>query len=184
MGVGIQFGLLGTNYLTELDARISIGETQGKTKIISRPKVQVQDGKSATIKNGVSIPYVTTGLGGSTQTQLVDADLKLEVKPKIYADGRIGIDIFVSDDEPEITANGLGIRRREARTNMIVKDGETAVIGGILRSSDVNNRAGWPGLMNIPVVNFLFSSKNGSNNVTELLTFITPLIVKRPPPAS
>ena len=184
MGVGIQFGLLGTNYLTELDARLSIGESLGKTKIISRPKVQVQDGKSATIKNGVSIPYITTGLGGSTQTQLVDADLKLEVKPKIYSDGRIGMDIFVSDDEPELVSGLVAIRRREARTNMIVKDGETAVIGGILRSTDSNNRAGWPGLMNIPVVNFLFSTKSSANNVTELLTFITPLIVKRPPPAS
>jgi type IV pilus assembly protein PilQ len=108
----------------------------------------------------------------------------LEVKPKIYSDGRIGMDIFVSDDEPELVSGLVAIRRREARTNMIVKDGETAVIGGILRSTDSNNRAGWPGLMNIPLVNFLFSSKSSANNVTELLTFITPLIVKRPPPAS
>ena len=78
----------------------------------------------------------------------------------------------------------LSIRRRNAQTKMTVKDGETAVIGGILRSTDSTQRAGWPGLMNVPVINFLFTNKNSSNNVTELLVFITPLIVKRPPSAS
>ena len=184
MGLGIQFGLLGTNYITELDARLSIGEAMNKLKIISRPKVQVLDNQKALIKNGVSIPYVTTGIGGSTQTQMIDADLKLEVKPKIYSDGRIKMDLKVTDDEPEAVLGTLSIRRRNAETFMIVKDGETAVIGGILRSTNSTDRGGWPGLMNVPVVNLLFSNKNSSNNVTELLVFITPAIVKRPPAAS
>ena len=184
MGLGIQFGLLGTNYITELDARLSIGEAANKLKIISRPKVQVLDGQSAIIKNGVSIPYITTGIGGSTQTQLVDADLKLDVKPKIYSDGRIRMDLTVTDDEPETVQGTLSIRRRQAMSKMTVKDGETAVIGGIIRTTDSQNRGGWPGLMNVPLINFLFSNKSSSNNVTELLVFITPAIVKRPPSAS
>ncbi len=184
MGLGIQFGLLGTNYITELDARLSIGEATNKLKIISRPKVQVMDNQKAIIKNGVSIPYITTGIGGSTQTQMIDADLKLEVKPKIYSDGRIRMDLKVTDDEPEAVLGTLSIRRRNAETFMIVKDGETAVIGGILRSTNSLDRGGWPGLMNVPLINFLFTNKNSSNNVTELLVFVTPAIVKRPPAAS
>jgi len=184
MGAGINFGLLATNYVTELDARLSIGEATNKTKIISRPKVQVMDNEKALIKNGLSIPYVTTGLGGSTQTQMIDADLKLEVKPKIYVDGRIKMDIKVTDDEPEIVSGTLSIRRRQAETFMIVKDGETAVIGGIVRSNDTGSRGGWPGLMNVPLLNVLFSNKSSSNNIQELFVFITPLIVKRPPSAS
>ena len=184
MGLGIQFGLLGTNYITELDARLQLGEAANKLKIISRPKVQVLDGESALIKNGVSIPYITTGIGGSTQTQLIDADLKLDVKPKIYSDGRIRMDVTVTDDEPETVLGTLSIRRRNAQTKMTVKDGETAVIGGILRTTNSTDRGGWPGLMNVPVINFLFTNKSTSNNVTELLVFITPAIVKRPPSAS
>ena len=184
VGLGLQFGLLGTNYITELDARLTLGEAANKIKIISRPKVQVLDGQSAQIKNGVSIPYVTTGIGGSTQTQMIDADLKLDVKPKIYSDGRIKMDLTVTDDEPESVLGTLSIRRRNARTQMTVKDGETAVIGGILRNTDSVDRSGWPGLMHVPVINYLFTSKNTSNNVTELLVFITPAIIKRPPSAS
>ena len=85
---------------------------------------------------------------------------------------------------PRLCQGTLSIRRREAESQMTVKDGETAVIGGILQSTNSTDRGGWPGLMNVPVVNFLFTNKNSSNNVTELLIFITPAIIKRPPAAS
>ncbi|MGO9567169.1 MAG: AMIN domain-containing protein [Desulfomonilaceae bacterium] len=185
MGLGMQFGLLGTQYITELDMRINLGEHTDDARVIARPKVQVLDNQKASIKKGNTIPFSTVSANG-TQTQLVDADLLLEVTPKIYADGRINLKIKMTDNSPTAlpTVTGTVISTQEAETNMIVKDGETAVIGGIIRNANTNSRDGWPGLMNIPVVNLFFTNKATSKQLQELLVFVTPIIIKRPPPAS
>ncbi len=185
MGLGMQFGLLGTNYITELDVRLNLGEHNGQTHVIARPKVQVLDNQKASIKKGLSIPFTTTSALG-TQTQLVDADLLLEVTPRIFADGRISMNIKMTDNSPDLTTvpGSTSISTQEAGTYMIVKDGETAVIGGILRNTDNTVRDGWPGLMNIPLVNLLFSNKQREKHLVELLVFVSPTIIKRPPPAS
>ena len=184
-GLGAQFALLGTNYLTNLDVRLQIGEHQDDVKVIARPKVQVLDNQKASIKKGQTIPYTTISANG-TQTQMVDADLLLEVTPRIFADGRINMKIKMTDNSPNfvISATNPPILTQEAETNMIVKDGETAVIGGIIRNTNQNSRDGWPGLMNIPVVNFFFTNKSRGKILDELLVFVTPIIIKRPPPAS
>jgi type IV pilus secretin PilQ/predicted competence protein len=185
MGLGMQFGLLGTQYITELDARINLGEHADQARVIARPKVQVLDNQKASIKKGNTIPYTTVSANG-TQTQLVDADLLLEVTPRIFADGRISMKIKMTDNSPTAlaTVTGTVISTQEAETNMIVRDGETAVIGGIIRNTENNSRDGWPGLMNIPVVNFFFTNKARDKGLNELLVFVTPIIIKRPPPAS
>ncbi len=184
MGVGIQFGLLAADYATDLAMQLQLGEASGKTKIIARPKVQVIDGKKASIKNGRKIAYYTVSADG-TQTQLVNVDLLLEVTPKIFPDGRIQMNLNVKDNDVGDVVNGLAsIITRESKTIMIVRDGETAVIGGILRKTDNSSRRGYPGLMNIPILAGLFSNKTARKNVQELLIFITPTIVKRPPSAS
>jgi len=185
LGAGVQFGLLGTNYLTELDLRLQIGEATGQTKIIARPKVQVLDGEKASIKNGQTIAFTTASPLLGTQTQLVDVDLLLDVKPKIFQDGRIQMEIKVTDNDVGAIVNGqASINRRESTTKMIVKDSETAVIGGIIRKTDNQRREGWPGLMYVPVVDFLFTNKTRAQTIAELLVFITPTIIKRPPQAS
>jgi type IV pilus assembly protein PilQ len=185
MGLGMQFGLLGTQYITELDMRINLGEHADQARVIARPKVQVLDNQKASIKKGNTIPFTTVSANG-TQTQLVDADLLLEVTPRIFADGRISMKIKMTDNSPVAlaTVSGTVIATQEAETNMIVKDGETAVIGGIIRHTDNSSRDGWPGLMNIPVVNFFFTNKSREKHLEELLVFVTPIIIKRPPPAS
>jgi type IV pilus assembly protein PilQ len=184
LGLGVQFGLIGNNFATDLDVRLQLGEANSKAKVIGRPKVQVLDGETAEIKNGRQIAYSSVSADG-TQVQLVSVDLKLEVTPKIFPDGRIQMDIAVSDNDVGDVVNGLAsILTREAETTMIVMDGETAVIGGILRKTDNVGHQGWPGLMHVPVLNYLFGSKNRAKRVTELLVFITPTIVKRPPSAS
>ncbi len=185
MGLGMQFGLLGTQYITELDMRINLGEHADQARVIARPKVQVLDNQKASIKKGNTIPFTTVSANG-TQTQLVDADLLLEVTPRIFADGRISMKIKMTDNSPVAlaTVTGTVIATQEAETNMIVKDGETAVIGGIIRNTDNSSRDGWPGLMNIPVVNFFFTNKSREKHLEELLVFVTPIIIKRPPPAS
>jgi type IV pilus assembly protein PilQ len=184
MGLGMQFGLIAGEYATDLDLRLQLGEVQGKTKVIAQPKVQVLDGETATIKNGRQIAFLTVSADG-TQTQLVDVDLLLDVEPTIYPDGRIEMELKVTDNDVGDPVNGVAsILTREAKTIMIVKDGETAVIGGILRNTDSASRQGWPGLMNVPVLNMLFSNKTQRKFIEELLVFVTPTIIKRPPPAS
>ncbi len=184
MGLGMQFGLIGTNYITDLDLRITLGEANNMAKVISRPKVQVIDGQAASIKTGQTIAYSTISANG-TQTQLVNVDLLLNVTPTIYADGRIRMVIKVTDDDvgPIVNAQA-SILTREASTVMIVKDGETAVIGGILRKTENERRQGWPGLMNVPLINVFFSATNRDRRIQELLVFITPTIIRRPPPAA
>ncbi len=183
-GIGAQFGLLAADYITELDARLQMGEASGLTKTILRPKVQVQDRQSASIRNGVQIPYTTVSADG-TQTQLVNVDLSLTVTPTIYPDGRILLRISLTNDEPgDVTAAGQEINRQSASTTLVVKDGETAVIGGILTKRTSSTREGLPPLMNIPLVNYFFNYKNRRVIVEELLVFMTPTIVKKPPTAS
>jgi len=184
MGMAIQFGMIAAQYATNLDLRLQWGEAHGDVKTISRPKVQVLDGETANIKRGRQIAFLTVSADG-TQTQLVNVDLLLTVEPKIFPDGRIQMVISISDNSVGDAVNGVAsILTREARTTMIVKDGDTAVIGGILRDEQENTRRGWPGLMNMPIINLLFSSKTKRKELAELLVFITPTIVKRPPPAS
>lgn len=185
MGLGATFGLLAGNYATQLDMRLQLGEQTQQTKVIARPKVQVLDGQKASIKNGRTIAYSTVSQDG-TQTQLVNVDLLLDVTPTIYSDGRIRMRIHVTDNDvgPVLVNGQAEILTREATTIMIVKDGETAVIGGIIRKNDSEARSGWPGLMNVPIVGQLFSNKTSQKTLQELLVFITPTIVKRPPSAS
>ncbi len=182
-GLGMQFGFLAGNYLTELDARLSLGETSGQTKTISRPKVQVADGQSASVSSGTRIAYQVESATG-TQTQLVNATLSLTVVPRIFADGRIQMQINVTDDSPDFTQSPPSINTRRSTTTLTVKDGETTVIGGILKNDGGESRQGVPVLMNVPVIGYLFSAKQASKTLEELLVFITPSIVRRPPPAS
>lgn len=187
IGMGVQFGLLNlpaADMITELDFRLQLGEATGQTKTIARPKVTVMNKQNATIKNGRTIAFSTVSASG-TQTQLVNADLKLTVNPEVFSDGRIKMTLQVTDNDVGDIVNGqASLLTREASTVMVVKDGDTAVIGGIVRKTDSQQRQGFPGLMNIPVVNYIFSNKNRSKAITELLVFITPTIVRRPPPAS
>ncbi|MBI5571499.1 MAG: AMIN domain-containing protein [Desulfomonile tiedjei] len=186
LGLATQFGMLaatGAGALTELDLRLTLGEASNLVNTISRPKVQVLNKKKASIKLGKQIPYLTTSALG-TQTQLINADLLLDVTPEIFADGRILMQIKVTNNTPDSPGANPTITTREAQTIMTVKDGQTAVIGGILTSSDTSSRQGWPGLMNVPVINLLFSNKSKDTSLNELMVFLTPTIVKRPPSAS
>ncbi len=186
VGLGMQFGLWMGQTISELDTRIQMGEHTGNAKTISRPKVTVLNKQKANIKRGTKIPYASVGAAG-TQVQFINADLGLDVTPEIFADGRIRMDVKITNNSPDYantTDAGPPITTREATTIMTVKDGETAVIGGILIDDNGYSRNGWPGLMNVPIINFLFSNKTTNKTLQELLVFITPVIVKRPPPAS
>ena len=168
-----------------LDVRLSAGELLGLTKVIAAPKVTTLDKRDAKIAQGESIPFQTTSLQG-TQTTFVDANLELNVTPQITSrDPReIGKLILM---KVRATRNAVGARsnpagpsidRREATTQVLVRDGETMVIGGVFVDTQTNNVAGIPYLSRVPVLGWLFKQKTENVTKQELLIFLTPTIVK------
>jgi len=181
--VGVTLGKLGPGF--GLDARLSAGEVLGLTKVIAAPKISTLDKREAKISQGESIPFQTTSLQG-TQTTFVDANLELLVTPQITSrdPNEVGKQILM---KIKATRNAVGARsnpagpsidKREANTQVLVRDGETAVIGGIFVDSQTNNVAGTPYLSRIPVLGWLFKNKSETVAKQELLIFLTPFIVK------
>lgn len=164
-----------------LNAQLSAAEATGQGHILSNPKITTLDNQEASIEQGSSIPYQTTSASG-TQTQFVDATLKLTVTPHITAQNTIDMKIKVTKNAPNtsiVSANGApSIDKKEATTEVLVRDGETTVIGGIYTSTKNNSENKVPGLGDIPLLGWLFKHQLKSNDATELLIFITPRIVK------
>jgi len=162
-----------------LDLQLSALESDGKGKVISTPRVTTLNGESATISQGTSIPYQTTSDGGTT-TEFVNAELKLEVTPVINPDNSIILEILATNDSPSVTAGATApsIDTKQAETKVLIRDGETTVIGGIFVESIQSNDSGIPGLMHIPGLGYFFKSKRSQTVKDELLIFITPRIVR------
>ncbi|MCC6502134.1 MAG: type IV pilus secretin PilQ [Deltaproteobacteria bacterium] len=177
--IGFMLGKAGVNPVV-LDLRLSAGESQGQLKTISRPRITTLDNKEATIEQGESIPFETTSAAG-TATMFVDAKLSLKVTPHITPDGSVLMKI-------EATRNSIGtfttsdgqpsINKKESKTEVLVKDGETTVIGGIVITDKNNQEKGIPYLKDIPLLGWLFKNKSVSDSQQELLIFITPKIIK------
>ncbi|NTW65882.1 MAG: type IV pilus secretin PilQ, partial [Nitrospirae bacterium] len=130
--LGFQFGSL--NKALNLDIVLSAMESTGEGKVISTPRVSALDNKEAKIEQGISIPYATSQAGGATNVQFVDAKLSLTVTPHATPDNRIFMKIQATKNAPDnsIIVNGSpSLRKNEAETEMLLADGETAVIGGI-----------------------------------------------------
>lgn len=178
-GVGFTFGRFTQNPFN-LDLRISAGESQGLSRVISTPKVSVLDNQEAKIEQGESIPFSTTSASG-TQTTFVDANLSLLVTPHVSPDGGIIMKIKVSKNaagETRPGASGPSILKKEATTHVLVKDGETTVIGGIFETTNTDSVSGVPFLMDIPVLGWFFKNTTKREDTSELLVFLTPKIVK------
>lgn len=161
-----------------LDIRLSAGESQGVTKVLSAPKITTMDNKEATIQQGEAIPYKTLSQEG-TKTEFIDATMTLKVTPKVTPDGHIAMSIKISKNrQGSIVVEGTpSINKKEAITEVLVKDGETTVIGGIFESTDVDNVGGVPLFYRIPLIGWLFRNTQKSNIKSELLIFITPKII-------
>jgi type IV pilus assembly protein PilQ len=179
-GMGISFGKL-TGNLVNLDLRLQLGETEGQTKVIARPKLATLTNREAVIKQGEKIPYETTSQAG-TQVQFIDAVLSLKVTPQVTPDGTIMMKVVVTRDARGSYRTPVmqvpSIDNREASTEVLVKDGETIVIGGIYESENTETQQGIPWLMKIPVLGWLFKNKEVLNIKRELLIFITPTLMQ------
>ncbi len=171
--LGVTFGQLATN--VQLDMRLSAAVTADQIKIISTPRVVTLNNKPAKISQGASIPYQTTSAEG-TKTEFIEAALTLEVTPHITADGSIGMKIKATNNSAG-SGSPPSINKKEATTELLVKNGETTVIGGIYVDSDVESDQGVPFLQDIPILGWLFKSNIKTKVKNELLIFITPKIV-------
>ena len=178
--VGLSFGTVGVDTLT-MDLRLSALESAGKGKIVSTPRVTTLNGEAATISQGTKIPYTTVSETG-TETSFENAELKLEVTPEINPDGSVILEINASNSAvgtivPTGTGNAVSIDEKKAETKVLVRDGETTVIGGIFVEDERDADSGVPFLKDLPLLGHLFKSTTKTRDRRELLIFITPRIL-------
>jgi type IV pilus assembly protein PilQ len=184
--LGISFGKLGGK-LT-LDLQLSAMQSTGNGKILSSPKVMTMNNKEAKISSGTDIPIRTVSstaqtTGGSINTasvQMISASLGLSAIPTITNDNKIAMTINVEKSEPDFSHQVDGIptiTKRNATSEVVMNNGETIVLGGILTKNESETESGVPLLSQIPVLGWLFKKKSTIENQTELMIFITPTIV-------
>ncbi len=178
----IAFGILGSDYLVDLE--LSAAETENRGTVISSPRVITANQKEALIKQGVNIPYQESASSGATTIQFEEAVLELKVKPLITPDSRIILDLTVSDDtvgQVVVASGGVNvpaINTRSITTQVVLSDGQTVVLGGILETNQTIQSTAVPWLGNIPILGNLFRSSSNVNNKDELLVFVTPKILR------
>ena len=179
-GLGFIFGSAGGAF--NLNLRLSALENNGVVKTVSAPKVATLDNQEAAISQGLSIPFAQVSAAG-VQTAFIEARLELKVTPHVTADGSILMKLSASNNQPNAGITGANgqpsISRKEAKTQMLVKDGDTTVIGGIYTRSTGTSVNEVPFFGKIPILGWLFKHRADSDNRTELLIFITPRILNR-----
>ena len=157
---------------------LSALEADGKGKIISSPRVLTADQVEALIEQGTEIPYQSATSSGATAVQFRKASLALKVKPQITPDGNISMTLDVNKDAPgAATPGGVAINTKHVKTEVLVENGGTVVIGGIYEQTDRTDITKVPLLGDLPVVGWMFKNSSVSTGKTELLVFITPRIV-------
>ncbi len=171
------FGYLSGDVLLDLELRAL--ESEGKSQTISQPRVITANQSTAIIKQGTEIPYQESTSSGATDTEFKEAVLSLEVTPQITPDNRIIMDLAINNDTvADQSFNGApAIDTNEIMTQVLVDNGETVVLGGILTTEQVRSLFKTPFLGDIPVLGNLFRYTEDSNDKVELLVFITPRIL-------
>lgn len=161
-----------------LNLELSALESEGKGKIVSSPRVITADQVKALIEQGTELPYQAATSSGATSVQFRKANLKLEVVPQITPEGNVILDVDVNKDSVGIsTVAGFAIDTKHVKTQVLVENGGTVVIGGIFTQNERDTVNKVPLLGDIPLVGALFQNKVRSTSRTELLIFITPKVV-------
>jgi type IV pilus assembly protein PilQ len=174
--------LLDSDYIVDLE--LSAAQAEGRGEILSSPRLITSNQREATIEQGVEIPYQESSSSGATTTQFKKAVLSLKVTPQITPDNRVILDLTVSKDSVgQLVASATGgfvpsIDTREIVTQVLVNDGQTVVLGGILETERREAETKVPLLGDIPVMGRLFKSTKSTDNKDELLIFVTPRILR------
>ena len=177
----IALGILGSDYL--LDLELSAAQTETRADIISSPSVITANQKQAKILQGTEIPYQESASSGATSISFKDAVLSLEVTPQITPDNRIILDLDVRKDtvgQVVVASGGVNvpsIDTQDITTQVLVSDGQTVVLGGILQTQHRVDETKVPYLGDIPILGNLFKTTTKTNDKDELLVFVTPKIL-------
>jgi type IV pilus assembly protein PilQ len=178
----LAFMLLGADYLVDLE--ISAAQSEGRGEVISTPRVITANQREASIEQGVEIPYQESSSSGATTISFKKAVLSLKVTPQVTPDNRIILDLNVKKDSVgQVIVGGAGqqvpsIDTREITTSVIVNDGQTVVLGGILETERRETEKKVPYLGDVPILGHLFKTTGRTNNKDELLIFVTPKILR------
>ncbi len=177
---GITFVTASNN--VRIDAILTMAESRGLLKILSRPRVVTQNNIQALVRQGVRVPIVTQAqLGGPPTVTYVDAFLRLTVVPQITSEGTIFLNVDVENTTPDFGRTVQGnptLITQQATTQVLVTDGGTVVIGGVIQTQNSVNIAQVPLLGSIPALGNLFKRRNVSTSNQELIFFITPRIIQ------
>lgn len=182
--LGLVFGTIGGNLL---EAQLQALQTESKLNILSSPSITMLDNQKAFTENGERVPYTTvqSTVGSSLPTyttKFEDVVLRLEITPHVIDGKNLKMTILVKKDEVDTTrASSLGdpyIIKKQTQTVLIVKDGETIVISGLTKQTKTATEKGWPFLKDVPVLGWLFKSDSRSDDMEEVLIFITPHILQ------
>jgi type IV pilus assembly protein PilQ len=162
-----------------LNAKLNALETNGNGKILSAPKILTLDNKKAMIKQGIEVPYLERDDSGGSSVHFKEVDLLLEVTPHVTPDDRISMSIFITKNDMTGTFEGVPvISTNEAETELLINDGDTIVIGGIIKSTKTEDESGFPILSQIPLLGWFFKNQTKTDKSNELLIFMTPRIVQ------
>jgi type IV pilus assembly protein PilQ len=157
---------------------ISALEADGKGKVVSSPRVVTADQVKALIEQGTELPYQIASSSGATAIAFRKANLKLEVTPQITPEGNIILDLDITKDTVgQSTAAGFAINTKHVKTQVLVENGGTVVIGGIFEETQSDNETKVPFFGDIPFVGNLFKNKGRISNKQEMLVFITPKMI-------
>ncbi len=163
-----------------LNAEISALEADGRGKVISSPRVMTANQVEAIIEQGVEIPYQQATSSGATSVSFRKANLSLKVKPQITPDGKITMSLDINKDTPNTTLStgaGVAIDTKHVKTEVLVENGGTVVIGGVYTQTIRDNTQRIPFFGDLPYIGWLFKNREWIDDKTELLVFITPKIV-------
>lgn len=166
---------------TAIDAELSLLAEQGKARVLAKPKILTLDQSPASIESGVQIPYQETSRSGATSTAFRDAVLSLHVLPQITPDQNIMMQLKVKQDTVGQIFNGVpSINTNEIQTRVLVGNGETVVLGGILQEDANDAERKTPMLGDLPMIGRVFRRRITRQDQQELLVFVTPTLVSQP----
>ena len=170
--------LFGSSVNRFLNLEISALEADGRGKVVSSPRLVTADQIKATIQQGTKVPYQRATSSGATAIEFVDATLKLEVTPQITPEGNVILDVEVNKDSIGAATQGVfSINTKSVKTQVLVENGGTVVIGGIFEQTDRSDVTKVPVLGDVPYLGNLFKTKTTAVRKTELLIFLTPKVV-------
>ena len=172
----IAFGLLSMSDVM-LDLELSALQADNRGEVISTPKILTADKQKAKVSSGTQIPYQEASASGATTTSFKEAALSLEATPNITPDGKIGLQLVITNGTPTIINNQVAIAEDSISTNVIVEDGQTIVLGGVFKNRTSNEVSKVPFLGDLPYVGRAFRKDVRNNSKEELLIFVTPKLI-------